>query len=294
MKKTLKIIIPLLAVLLLVVTGCAASNQSTRSTSTSVPAAMPAPATAPSYGIAEKGMGEAADSSAVTGSSDIDRKIVRTGNISLEVDDIGKTMDEIVKIAADLGGYVVSSNRQGNDEYDSGRVSIRIPSDRFDEALGKLRVLAVKVLQESTNARDLTEEYTDLKAQLTNLQATEAQYLLLLQKAEKIDEVIAVQRELSNIRIQIDRIKGRMQYIDRTSEMSMIDISIRQTKSIDSKGWNPGDTLMSALSGLLVFGKVLVNIFIWVLIFCPIWGIALAVVLIIRHRKNKAKQSAAK
>jgi hypothetical protein len=281
---------------LLVVTGCA-SSQTTRSTSTApayAPSTAVPPAPMPSLGIAEKGTSSAYDSSGGNSTSDADRKIVRTGNISLEVTDIGKTLDEVVKVASDLGGYVVSSNRQGNDENTSGRISIRIPSDRFDEALGRLRTLAVKVLQESTNSRDVTEEYTDLQAQLNNLQATEAQYLALLQKAQKVEEVLSVQRELSNVRGQIDRIKGRIQYLDRTSEMSVIEVSLRQKESIADKGWNPGQTLLSALSGLVVFGKALLNILIWLVIFCPIWGIALAIVLIIRHRRNKAKQTTAK
>jgi len=295
MKRTLRIIIPLLVIALFVITGCA-SNQSSRSPST-VPSIMPAPAPTavlPSLGLAEKGTTGSSDSYGGNGTSDTDRKIVRTGNITLEVADIGKTMDEVAKVANDLGGYVVSSNRQGNDENNRGSISIRIPSNRFDEALGRLRVLAVKVLQESTNSRDVTEEYTDLKAQLNNLQATEAQYLALLQKAQKVDEVISVQRELSNVRGQIDRIKGRMQYLDRTSEMSMIEVAIQQKASIDDKGWSALQTLMSALSGLVVFVKALVNIIIWIVIFCPIWGIILIVVLVIRHKRNKAKQSAAK
>ena len=295
MKRTLRIIIPLLVIALFVITGCA-SNQSSRSSSTT-PSIMPAPAPTavlPSLGLAEKGTTGSSDSYGGNGTSDTDRKIVRTGNITLEVADIGKTMDEVAKVANDLGGYVVSSNRQGNDENNRGSISIRIPSNRFDEALGRLRVLAVKVLQESTNSRDVTEEYTDLKAQLNNLQATEAQYLALLQKAQKVDEVISVQRELSNVRGQIDRIKGRMQYLDRTSEMSMIEVAIQQKASIDDKGWSALQTLMSALSGLVVFVKALVNIIIWIVIFCPIWGIILIVVLVIRHKRNKAKQSAAK
>jgi hypothetical protein len=86
----------------------------------------------------------------------------------------------------------------------------------------------------------VTEEYTDLSSQLRNLQATEQQLLKLMEKATKVDEILSVQKELSNTRGQIEQIKGRMQYLEKTSTTSLIDVLLEQSKlnvkfSVDSR-----------------------------------------------------------
>jgi hypothetical protein len=222
------------------------------------------------------------------GSSDTDRKIIKTGYITLEVENIIETMDKVASMAQDLGGYVVSSNKHGSDNDEIfGTMSIRIPAERFDETLAKLRQLAIEVPNESTDSRDVTEEYTDLESQLHNLEATEAQYLALLGKAETVEDILKVHEELSNVRGQIEHIKGRMQYIERTSDMSLIEISLQEVTSIDKKGWSASNTFLSAINGFITFLTALASIAIWFLIFCPIW--IPVVVILVRRRRKKAR-----
>jgi hypothetical protein len=141
----------------------------------------------------------------------------------------------------------------------------------------------------STNSQDVTEEYADLDAQLRNLQATETRLLALMDKAQKVDEILAVQRELSNTRGQIERIKGRMQYLQRTSDMAIIEVALQAKKSITDTGWKPVETLSSALRGLINFGKVLVDILIWLVIFIPLWAVIGIIVWLVIRKKRKAK-----
>ena len=286
MKKTLKILIPVLVILGLMLTaGCA---------KTSAPAPLP-----PGISIPESSRGGSGDyykdqySNAPTESgADIDRKIIKNGYMTLEVNDIAEAIAGITIVANQLNGYVVSSDQSGAKDITYGRIAIRVPSDRFDEALDKLRKLAVKVPNESTSSQDVTEEYTDLQAQLRNLEATEAQYLELLKKAETVEDILAVQRELSNVRGQIEQIKGRIQYLERTSDMALIDVNLQKTQPIDGTGWNALETLKSAVRGLANFGKALANIVIWLAIFSPVWIIILVVVLYFtRWRKKKARTS---
>jgi hypothetical protein len=197
-------------------------------------------------------------------------------------------MDSVAVLSRELGGYVVSSNKyKSKDDRLSGMITIRVPAERFDDAFAQLRGLAIDVPYENTSSVDVTEEYTDLEAQLHNLEATEAQYLSLLEKAETVEDILKVQQQLSNVRGQIERIKGRMQYLDRTSDMSLIEISLQEKKSIEKNGWKASDTLLSAVRGLITFLKALANILIWVAIFCPIW--IPIVILVIRWRRKKAK-----
>jgi hypothetical protein len=302
LNKLLKILIPVLVILgLILAAGCA-----TKQASISVPpyesgAMPPTAAPAPSVGSSVLGLfsrGNAYDASSSlaageSGASDIDRKIVRTGDMTLEVNDITVAITGVAAVAKDLNGYVVSSNKSGDQDITYGQISIRVPSDRFDEAFDKLRQLAVNVPNERTDSQDITEQYSDLQTQLRNLEATEAQYLEILKKAEKVEDILAVQRELSNVRGQIEQIKGRIQYLDRTSDMALINVNLQKTKPLGGTAWSALETLKSAARGLVTFGKVLADVFIWVALFSPVWIIILLVVLYFtrwRHAKVRASR----
>ncbi len=305
MKKLLKILVPSLVILaLLLAAGCATKESPPTPPyygGGGMPA--PAPAEAPpgfwsgastSQGAFRDNAYEAAVPSApdVSTGSDIERKIVRNGYMVLEVNDITEAMNGVTNIAKDMDGYVVSSNKSGDQDITYGQISIRIPSDRFDEAFDRLRQLAVRVPNESTNSQDVTEEYTDLQAQLRNREAEEAQYLELLKKAEKVEDILAIQRELSNVRGEIEQLKGRIQYIDRTSDMALIDVNLQKVKPIGGTAWSALETLRSAARGLVSFGKGLADVLIWLVIFSPVWIIILVVVLYFtRWRKAKARSS---
>jgi hypothetical protein len=294
LKKISKILIPLLVVLaLMAVAGCS------RQAAVSPPfegGGIPAPAAAPSPVFMEsKGAAYDSRTSMAAGDSnggEIDRKIVKNGYITLEVNDIAAAIDGATSIANGLNGYVVSSSQQGYPDVTYGQISIRVPSDTFDEALNQLRKLAVNVPSESTNSQDVTQEYTDLQAQLRNLEATEAQYLQILQKAEKVEDILAVQRELSNVRGQIEQIKGRILYIERTADMALIDVNLQKVKPIGGTAWSALETLKSAARGLVSFGKALADVLIWLVIFSPVWIIILVVVLyFVKWRPRRARPS---
>ncbi len=215
-----------------------------------------------------------------------DRKIVKTGYMTLEVEDIAETMDEVAEMAAELNGYVVSSYKYEYEQRVEGRITIRVPFEKFDEAFERLRQLAVAVPYETTTAKDVTEEYVDLEAQLGNLLATEAQYLALLDKAGNVEEILMVQRELSNVREEIERIEGRMKYLEQTSETSLIDINLEETKGL-AEPWSALAVLKSAVRGLTTFGRGLATVLIWIGIFCWVWVPPL-VIWLRRRRRTKS------
>lgn len=221
-----------------------------------------------------------------------DRKIVRTGSLTMDVSDISKSQADITDIAIQYKGYVVSSNQHADQEEPSGYISIRIPAGSFNDVIQKLRALALKVTYENTNSQDVTEQYMDLEAQLKNYQATEAQYLELLKKADNVKDILEVQRELSNVRGNIERVKGRMQYLERTSDMSLIEITLKKSKPLGESTWDIAGIFKSAVDGLIVVGKAILGILIWLLVFSPLWIIVLVIIFLIR-RKRKMQAKAA-
>jgi len=220
-----------------------------------------------------------------------ERMIVRNGEISLVVNDVTDARDEIAQLAVRFDGYVVSSQISGEEQDMRGWISIRVPDDRFESVLAELRDLAVRVTSESTSSQDVTEEYVDLESRLKNAEATESQYLALLEKAEDVEDILSIYESLSRVRSEIEQIKGRMQYLERTSSMSLISVYLKPAataKPLVRVGWSALEMLKSAVRGIVIFGQWLGTIAIWLLIFCPVWGAILGIIYWRRHRKKKA------
>ena len=221
-----------------------------------------------------------------------ERMIVRTGEMSLVVEDVVGAKDEIAQLAARYEGYVVSSQISGEEQDMRGYISIRVPDDKFESALAELRDLAVRVTSESTASRDITEEYVDLQSRLKNAEATESQYLALLAKATDVEDILRIYERLSQVRREIEQIKGRMQYLERTSSMSLIEVRLKPeatAKPLVRVGWNIVEIFKSAIRGIVIAGQVLGTIAIWLLIFSPIWGTILGIIYW-RLRKRKKAQ----
>ncbi len=106
-----------------------------------------------------------------------------------------------------------------------GNISFRVRAENFDQAMAALHNLADDVRSESTSGQDVTEEYVDLNARLTNLQAAEAQLLKLMEQAGDVSDILAVQQELVQTRGEIEQTKGRMQYLEQSAAMSLIQVT---------------------------------------------------------------------
>jgi len=219
-----------------------------------------------------------------------DRMIVHNVNLSLKVRDVQKEIEKIKDIARENHGYVVNSNLIDN-EYDfQGYVSIRIPSERLTTVLSSIKLLGEKIVSENWNSRDVTEEYIDLQARLGNLKNTEKQYLRLMERTETIKDILSVQKELTIVRSQIEQLQGRINYLDKTTSTSLINVTVMPVSmpvEIVDSGWQPIEIIKSALRGLTKFGQSIVNLLIILGVFSPVWIVILALLYwIIRRRRN--------
>jgi len=279
MKKLMGVTAVLLVICLLVPVACASAPSEEASPEEIMPAVI-------SPGQEEGYKETGADA---LPSTEEERMIVRTGDMSLIVEDIVDARDEIAQLAVSFDGYVVSSQVWGEEQDMKGYISIRVPDEKFDQALAELRELAVRVTSESTDSRDVTEEYVDLQSRLNNAEATESQYLALLEKATDVEDILNIYDSLSRVRNEIEQIKGRMQYLERTSSMSLITANLRPevtAKPLVRVGWSALEALKSAVRGIVIFGQWLGTIALWLLIFIPIWGTILGLILWLRHKKK--------
>lgn len=276
----MKRILALLLVSLVLLTAACA-----REAPTSAPAAVPAPMPALAFPKGAPGAaGESFVDREVVSVPGEDRLIVRTASLNLVVADLSETLGQIESLAGRLDGFVVSSSRS---EDRAASISIRVPADSFPQAMSELREMAVRVEQESTQSRDVTEEYVDLEARLRNLEASEKQLLTFMERTEKMEDVVAVFRELSSVRERIETTRGRMQYLERTSAMSLINVSLRPVSSpepVVKPGWSAWETVKDAARGLSSLGQGVASAAIWVLVLAPVWLPVLLIVFFVGRR----------
>jgi hypothetical protein len=155
----------------------------------------------------------------------LDRKLIRTATMRVETDAVSEKFEEIGNIALSSGGLVFSSSFGNNGESQTASITIRIPGDRYEQALVQLRKLG-EVREENSNSTDVTAEYTDLNSQLTNLQATERGYLELLGRAGTIEEILVVQDRLLGVRAQIEQTQGRINLLTNQTDLATITVHL--------------------------------------------------------------------
>ena len=182
-----------------------------------------------------------------------DRKIIKNGSLDLIVERAEETVDEIKVIAQEFEGFVENVNIfEVSRDVKEGYITIRLPADRFDEAINAIKELAIKVEREQVDARDVTEQFIDLEARLKNLKAEEEQYLKILKQAETVEDLLNVSRELANVRGRIERIEGQLKFLSRQIDMSSISVHLTALAEVEVFGvqWRPLIVAKQALKGL--------------------------------------------
>lgn len=185
--------------------------------------------TPPSAGMPERPSGESDKEGSPGSGSLVDRMVVRSASVMIVVDDVSAATQTVAGLADTFGGYVISSSVYQDSGRIFGDVVIRVDASRFAGALSAIRALAVEVVSETTTSTDVTEEYVDLSARKRNLERTEQQLLALMEEAGTVEELLNVQREVSSVRGQIEQLEARIRYLEQTSAMSLIQVSLRES-----------------------------------------------------------------
>jgi hypothetical protein len=204
-----------------------------------------------------------------------ERLIIKTGEVTVVVKDVPETIKNIASYIEKNGGFVVSSQVSKSGLAPYGEITVRIPAKGFESGLLEIKTLG-DVQRENVTGNDVTEECVDLDARLRNLLATEKQFLIILEKAEKITDILAVQRELSQVRSNIEVMQGRMKYLKTSADMSSLTVYLSTDPNVlptieDSNEWKPLAVLKSAVRGLIAVGKGLANVVIYLAVFIPLW-----------------------
>jgi hypothetical protein len=220
-----------------------------------------------------------------TSSSSLERIVIKNADLSIVVDDPGVSMEEIVRLAEGMGGYVVSSelykisNSEGQ-EFPRARITVRVPAERLNEAMDQIKSGAGEVLSENVTGQDVTQEYTDLQSRLRNLQQAEIQLQKIMDSANKTEDVLAVYNQLTQVQEQIEVTKGQIQYYEQSAALSAIAIDIQAKAAVQPltvAGWEPVGVARDATQALINSFKLLATAAIWV----GIYLLPMAIILIL-------------
>lgn len=219
-----------------------------------------------------------------------DRKIQKGGNVNMKVEDLDESYDTVFAILGSYNGELTSSyeSGEGNDKYIS--MTLQIESKDFEDIYAEIKEMDGEVIYASYSTDDVTMEYTDLESRLRNLEAAETQLVTLLESAEDVTQTLAVYTELTSIRSQIEVIEGQLKYMDSQVDYSYLTVSLSLSDtgmSVADDTWKPWGVAKIAFSSLISFGKGIVNMLIWVVVFSPLLGIVVGTVFLVNKKKGK-------
>lgn len=288
MKKRL---LPLFLALLLSLSACGSSSGGTASSAAAGDAS------------ADNGWAEAAmDAADTAGGADFsavrrNAKLILNADLSLETQDFEKSAADIEKMTAEAGGYIESSGTYGDTGSRSANYTLRVPQEKFEQFYAQLGE-NMHVVSRSRSSEDVTEQYTDIETRLATLQTKHERLLSLLEKADKMEDIISLENALADCEYEIDSLTGSKRRYDDLVGFSTFYINLRevQTLTATADGTGFGAQLTQAAKtgarGLadVVRGTILGVVMFWPAVILLIAGTAAGVIL---HRRRKAKRLAA-
>jgi len=218
----------------------------------------------------------------------IEKKIIKTANISIEVDDFKNARVALENLLKKYDAYVADESEQNYDYQISDELTIRVKAENFDNLLNDVSGLAVHLNSKHVKLADVTEEFIDITSRLKNKKQVEQQYLEILKQARTIDEILKVNEHLRVIREEIESKEGRLKYLNSQVSLSTIYLSMYQKiESTDypSFGYKLIKAVEGGWDGILLFILGLVYLWPFILI------ILVAVWLIIRYRKKRKQRT---
>ena len=204
--------------------------------------------------------------------------IMMSANLSIAVDDPSVTLTNVQKLARDMGGFTVSSSLyktqtlNGSEVFEA-QVTIRVPAQRLDEAMEKIKAMTGDAkkftLNENVSGQDVTKEYTDLQSRLRNLEEADAKLSEFYENAANTEEALSIYTQKMQVTEQIEVIKGQIKYYDESSKLSAISVRLIAAEGINPLtigGWQPLGVARDALQALISIGQFLVNALIVIII----------------------------
>lgn len=222
-----------------------------------------------------------------------DRKVIEESQLSIQVRAVREAVDKIQTYVQNTGGYMVTTSLSNPGEAPSGNITVRVPQLKFEESLSYFRSLGIKVVWENLTGRDVTDQYSDLDAQLVTLNKTKAKFDNILDEAVEVSDILNINREIINIQRQIDSVKGQQNYLEKSAQMAKVTIYLSTDEFslpyAPSEPWRIEVIFKQAVRSLVSALRKIGTLLIWAVVWSVIWVPLLTVVFYLRRRKNLIK-----
>ncbi len=279
---------------LLALGGCGASENAAESTASMPMSVAASGEAAPATNEATKAVSDvpvspaAATAQLVKAAAAVPRKIIYNATVELVSDNFSVAQQSLLKLVKISRGYVSETNVSGTTGAPrQGSWKVRIPADQFESFMSAVAKLG-ELQTTHTDSQDVTEEFYDLQARISNKQVEEKRLIEHLKKSTgKLSEILQVEKELSRVRGEIEQMQGRVRLLSNLTALTTVTVSIREVKDyVPPKpatfGTQIARTFQESLGQLGGFGKGLVLLFValapWfvvlLIIGVPAWGIA--------------------
>ena len=225
-----------------------------------------------------------------TNQNGISKKIIKNGNMMIDVGDIKSAQEKIQNVVKNFKGYIQNENYSNDETETTISMEIRVPNQNFDGLINSFSEGIGSVTQKNIRAEDVTEEYTDVAIRLENKLTYLEKYRELLKRSASTKDLLEIQEKIRGLEEEIESSKGRLRYIDDQVNYSTLDLTLTKEK--------PRNTITSKIG----FGSRLVdslangwNLFInFLLEIVALWPFLLTLPIIIysikKWRKRKSKK----
>jgi len=229
----------------------------------------------------------------------LDRKIIRNAELTMEVASTTDTQHRVVSIAEMHGGFVVTSETKQRESGEPAKrtldikLVVRVPENQFGASLDEIRGLSNNLTEEKVTGQDVTEEFIDLEARIKTQRALELQFLQIMKQTGKITDALEVQREIADVRTEIEKLEGRKRFLENRSSLSTITINLTAPKPIvvvSTTGF--GRNVRDAVSESIDVGSAIILFFVrFVIVMIPV-GVLLLLPggLLLRYFIRRAKR----
>ncbi len=154
-----------------------------------------------------------------------ERKLVKEGTIAFETDDLAETGKHIKEVIKQYEAYIASENEYKYIERQTRTLTVRVEARRFDAFINDITQGIERFDTKDIRTRDITEEFVDIQARLKTKKELEQRYLVLLQKANKVSEILEIEQQIGKLREDIESTEGRLRFLDNQSSYSTLSIS---------------------------------------------------------------------
>lgn len=231
--------------------------------------------------------------------TDFNRQVIYTADLRMQVKDFANARNTIDKLITNSGGFLLSFTEDQSSNEMSGSFKIKVPANGFNTFIDAIDKMPDKKLSKSINGEDVTEEYADLTARLKAKEVAEARLLAFMESAKTSKDLVAFSNELAQVQEDIERIKGRMRYIDQNVQYSTINIKMYQTLNGDSSEVSldvqpslmkkAGNALNKSADMLVELGKAIVIVAAFLVPLLPVIGVIIFIIYIVNRRKKRTK-----